>query len=305
MKGLELAKRYYTEYGLPMIERDFAEYKDRIAVGLVGHGSECFGYDDGISTDHDFEPGFCIWLTEEDERKFGFKLFRAYSKLPKEYMGVKVKDTSLFGSEGKGVKTIGDFYSYYIGGKEVPVDNRDWLLIPDYYLAEATNGEIFADPLGEFSRIRQDILNRPEDVTLKKLASSVFNMAQTGQYGYHRCLSHGEKGSAGIALSEFVKSATHAVYLLDRKYMPYYKWMFRGMDGLKLGYLKDDLVNLMDSPYDEERNTVIIERICRAVADEIRSQGLSERTEDYLEGYSYCIKNKITDNNLRNSSVIN
>ena len=64
MQGLELSKRYFEEFGRPMLERDFGEYLDRIAIGLVGHGSECFGYDDEISTDHDFTPGFCLWITE-------------------------------------------------------------------------------------------------------------------------------------------------------------------------------------------------------------------------------------------------
>ena len=80
MKGIELSRAFYLELGKPMIESEFAEYADRIAVGLVGHGSECFGFDDEISRDHDFEPSFCIWLTDEDEREFGFKLFRAYKK---------------------------------------------------------------------------------------------------------------------------------------------------------------------------------------------------------------------------------
>ena len=88
MKGLELSRRFYEEFGAPMIAEQFPEYRDRIAVGLVGHGSECFGYDDDISRDHDYGPGFCMFLTDEDEQKIGFRLFRAYSKLPHEYLGV-------------------------------------------------------------------------------------------------------------------------------------------------------------------------------------------------------------------------
>ena len=62
MKGLEISRAFYEEYGRPMLEKDFGKYIDKIAVGLVGHGSECFGFDDEISTDHDFEPGFCLFL---------------------------------------------------------------------------------------------------------------------------------------------------------------------------------------------------------------------------------------------------
>ena len=130
MKGLELARAYYEAYGKPMLEKDFADVRQRIAVGLCGHGSECFGWDDEVSRDHDFEPGFCLWLTEADERAFGFRLFRAYSKLPREFDGVRMENKSLFGSDFKGVHTIGQFYGFYIGD-HVPETNEEWLAIPD------------------------------------------------------------------------------------------------------------------------------------------------------------------------------
>lgn len=110
MKGIELSEKFFEEFGRPMIENEFGEYADRICAGLVGHGSECFGFDDGLSRDHDFGAGFCLWITEEDERRFGFRLFRAYEKLPKDYGGVVASKKSLFGGDAKGVQTIEGFY---------------------------------------------------------------------------------------------------------------------------------------------------------------------------------------------------
>ena len=46
MKGLDEARAFYEEYGRDMIHERFPEYEGRIAVGLAGHGSECFGFDD-------------------------------------------------------------------------------------------------------------------------------------------------------------------------------------------------------------------------------------------------------------------
>ena len=46
---LKISEVFFEEYGLPMLEKDFPEYKDQIAAGLVGQTSECFGYDDYIA----------------------------------------------------------------------------------------------------------------------------------------------------------------------------------------------------------------------------------------------------------------
>ena len=67
MKGIELCERFYHEYGAPMLDESFGDIKHLLAVGIMGSGSECFGYDDELSWDHDFEPGFCIFLPEKSE----------------------------------------------------------------------------------------------------------------------------------------------------------------------------------------------------------------------------------------------
>ena len=48
-------------------------------------------------------------------------------------------------------------------------------------------------------------------------------MAQAGQYNYPRCVRHGEYGAAVLALAEFVRAACGAVYLLNRRHMPYFR----------------------------------------------------------------------------------
>ena len=78
MKQMELARRYFEEFGRPMIESQFPQLKDSYAAGLAGEGSGCLGYDDEISQDHDFAPGFCIWLKKDDFDRWGSTLQQAY-----------------------------------------------------------------------------------------------------------------------------------------------------------------------------------------------------------------------------------
>lgn len=206
MKGIELSRSFFNEYGFPMLKENFPELLDRIAVGLVGHGSECFGFDDDISKDHDFSAGFCIWLPEEYEYEYGFKLSRAYSSLPNEYMGV-VRLRQSGGFAGRGVMTIEDFYRLYTGGPGAPQSTKDWLYLPVQALAEAVNGEVFYDPLGKFTEIRNKIKNgMPDDVRLKRIASLLFDTAQSGQYNFMRCLSHVSPGLPELRLQNLLKA---------------------------------------------------------------------------------------------------
>ncbi|MDY4187489.1 MAG: DUF4037 domain-containing protein [Candidatus Borkfalkiaceae bacterium] len=306
MKGLEISRNFWEEYGRPMIENEFSEYSGRIAAGLVGHGSECFGFDDELSTDHDFDAGFCIWLTEEDEKLFGFKLFRAYSKLPQEYMGCKIKNKSIFGNSHKGVHTIPEFYSFYTGCGGAPTSAEHWLSIPSHYLAEATNGEVFWDPLGEFTSIRNEILHgMPRDVWLKKAASAALTMAQTGQYNFSRILSRGDTASAAITLSRFAEATLEMIFLLNHAHAPYYKWLFKAAENLPemRGSVADVERLITDKDITQRQSEDLIEKICTSVIDELVLRGLCTKQGDYLEGYAYMLNNSIKDGNIRNSGI--
>ena len=119
MKGLELSERYYEAYGKPMIQKQFSGYEQRIAVGLVGDGSECLGYDDSLSQDHDFGPGFCLWLTREDFAAIGGELTKAYENLPKDFLGYQ-RNTTAQAAGRVGVMNTEEFYSRDVYKRQLP-----------------------------------------------------------------------------------------------------------------------------------------------------------------------------------------
>ncbi len=307
MKGIEESKRFYQQVGAPMLEKEFGDFVHRIAVGLVGHGSECYGYDDNVSRDHDFETGFCLWLTAEDEEKIGFKLTRAYERIKREYCGVKMDHSSVMGSNSQGVQVIDQFYKKYTGSNGAPQRWQDWLYTESAFLAEATNGEVWKDDLGEFSKIRNQILTgMPEDVRLKKIASCCVRMAQTGQYNYARCLSHGEEGAAMLALGDFVRVACEMIFLLNKKHAPYYKWVFRAMRDLPiLGDMSAPLEFLLTADNDNKKLKIdIVEDIVGAIIKEIKAQNLADCPDNYLEPFGIAIQRKIKCAEIRNLHVL-
>lgn len=299
MRGLERARELYESRGKELIHRLFPEYEDKIAVGLAGHGSECFGYDDELSEDHDFEEGFCLWIDDDTDREIGLALSRAYRQLK----GGGGKSSAL-AEQSRGVRRIGDFYRRYTGCAGAPDSWQAWLYLPSHALAEASNGQVWRDDRGLFSSIRREILTgMPEDVRKKRLAAKLITMAQAGQYNYSRCISHGEEGSAMLAMAEFVNAACASVFLLNRRHMPYYKWQFRAMGELeKLGDLRETLEFLLTGENDEAGRKLkgeLVEDVCAQVVKELRAQGLTCGSWDYLEPHALDLMEHIENPQIR------
>ncbi len=308
MKGLEIAKQYYMQFGVPMIKQQFPQLESVIAAGLVGSGSECFGFDDDVSRDHDFEPGFCLFIPDMIDRQTAFALERAYAKLPSEFIGLKRLKVQPVGGSRHGVMRISDFYRDKIGSPDGLHDLYDWFRVPEYALAEATNGEIFRDDAGIFTAIRENLLHIPEDVRKKKLAGHLLMMEQSGQYNYPRCLQHKETAAAQLAMHEFVQHAMHTIFLLNGKYAPFYKWSFRALRELsQLADHAQGLEFLISQPNDEStamHKKQIIRAIVTDLADCLIKQQLSSVSGNELELQAYAVNQSISDSRLRNEHIL-
>ncbi len=310
MQGLELSEKFFEEYGRPVLESDFSDVLPLLAAGLIGSGSECFGYDDEVSRDHDFEPGFCLFIPDEDvlDRRTAFLLERAYQKLPMEYMGLRRSLVSPVGGSRHGVILIDDFLTEKLGSADADLDTVQWLTIPEQSLLELINGRMFFDNYGVMTDIREKLRFFPEDVFLKKLASNLLLMAQSGQYNYRRCMDHGETGAAQLALFDFTESASHVMFLLNGRYMPYYKWRFRAMRELPRFAEEADLLeylittgNAGDSVSDKE---AVIETIVSDVIDELMDRGLTDAVCQDLEKHAYSVNDRIAGGELRNMHIL-
>ena len=303
-----------------MLEERFPELMDLIAVGVVGAGSECFGYDDDISRDHDFEHGFCIYLPDEERvsRRQEFLLGRAYESLPKEYMGLRRSLFNPAGSNRRGVFRTAEIYRNLTGIAEKPGDWRAYLSVPDCAMAEASNGEVFYDGLGEFSAIREAWRNPTEDVQRKKLCGYLIRMSQTGEYNYSRCLKRGDEATAMLAAAEFVKAAAAAFGWAYNRPTPYYKWCIRFVQDfpkgdIYAGFLRDALrfrggnreereasENALSAP----DNQYFIDETRVLLLSVLHRQGfVPEETED-LQKAAFLINDGIRDGVLRSLSPL-
>ena len=301
MNGLELAEAYYNEYGRKMLAEDFPDLTDSIAVGLLGSGSECMGYDDGVSQDHDFEPGFCIFVGDDIDSRTEFRLERAYAKLPDEFTGFKRQRLSPVGGNRHGVIRLSDFVESRTGSKTGELTMRQWLFVQEQLLIEITNGKVFVDESGMLTNIRDRLKYMPEDIRNKKLAGHLLMMAQAGQYNYYRAKKRGDEGAVLLALHEFAMSGIHVVYLLNNRYMPYYKWAFRGMRDI--GIMSKEADTFVSILKGAENAGDLVEGIAEKVIAELKRQGLTDATCGDLEKHAYSVNDRVKSGEIRNMSI--
>lgn len=301
-KGMDLSREYYEQVGKPMLLEKFPDYFSQMTIGLVGEGSECFGFDDEISKDHDFGPGFCIWITDALYGKIGKELQEAYEQLPPIYKGT-LRMTTAQGRGRVGVFKIGSFYQKLLGLPVIPESLEEWAAVEEYGLAAATNGTVFRDSPNGFSMIREKLLSYyPPELWRSKLAREAVHISQSGQYNYGRMMLRGDVVTGEIAIGEFIKHVMSMVYLLNKSYAPYYKWMHRGMKelswGSRIGKLLEELALLpsqeqawigveeeeMQGKVNErDHKVMLVEKICTLLLEKLKEEGLAAGVDNYLE----------------------
>ena len=64
--GIKLCGQFYEEVVQPILLTRFPELKH--AAALIGNGSEVLGFDDELSTDHDWGPRVLLFVETADQQ---------------------------------------------------------------------------------------------------------------------------------------------------------------------------------------------------------------------------------------------
>lgn len=307
MKGMDICRDYFNEICYPMLRRDYSNALPRMAAGLIGEGSECYGYDDLLSRDHDFGPGFQIFIPKEDMPRYGDSLQASLKKLPSAFRHYPPRNQSQFGDGRIGLFAIEDFYGKYIAVPGVPDRLSIWRQIPEHALSTVTNGEVFFDHLGIFTSIREELKKGyPRDIKLKKMSARLLQMAQSGQYNFPRCIKRKEYVAALLALDKFISAAMSYAYLLNDTYCPYYKWAHRGLYDLPI--MGKDMASklarlvLLSPEKESDEMAWLIEEICIRIFEDLNQRGWSGSKDAFLLEHGMHLVTLIEDPGLRGSN---
>lgn len=292
-KNIEACELFYTHVFKEIIETEFTLYQDRIAVGVVGEGSDCFGFDDVISADHDYGIGLCFWLTKEDYEQIGKRLDERYHQFV------------LFKHHRRGVFVIEDFYESVLQTSDI----TNIEVIPEYLLACATNGKVFFDPLGKFSEIREKLNNYyPHELWRKRLATAIHNFSQYAQSNYSRMMARKDTLTANLCIYKAIETALDLIYLFNKQYAPYYKWKKEGIKNTPLGKEILPILNeisqletqkeawenvVYDAKMINEHDQVVIlfDRVAFILLEELKKNHLVNDEDVFLEKYVMDIAN--------------
>ena len=293
--GMELCRAYYETYGRAMIHEKFSEYEDRIAVGLAGEGSDCFGYDDEASRDHDWGPSFLMWVSDQVYEEIGERLQAAYEELPRTFLGYTYQ-TSRQGAGRRGVQTIRGFYGRLLGMEHMEgiykaMETENPGLVPfrqmeESALAAAVNGSVFRDDEGIFTQIRMLLTEHyPERLRYLRIAEAAARFCQYGQYNSGRMLRRGDRLSSRILLGRAAEEALKLVYYMERSFPPHDKWLAEGVRRLGGDGRYEDLLRLllaaMESPGENACRSM--EQVGGLLAHGLYRAGYISDIESFLE----------------------
>lgn len=286
MKGLTLCRRYYETYGAPMIAEKFPAYRNRIAVGLVGEGSDCFGYDDAYSADHDFGPGFCMWVSDETYEEIGEQLQQAYEQLPVTFEGYTRRESS-YGRGRRGVCRIKDFYVRLLG-TDCP-EQINWQQVSDSALAAAVSGEVFRDEEGLFTDIRKKLQQGyPLQVRYLRMAQAAAEFAQCAQYNFPRMSKRGAFVTAEMMRSDGIKAAMKLQHYLENRYPIHDKWLYRSIQKSEQGCGMARMIEgiLSGEKKDWEKVSRDLDALGSYLVQELYRTGFISDIDTYLDAHA-------------------
>jgi len=246
VKGVDLSRRYFQKVGLPALRQHFPGWVDRVACGLIGPGSDVFGYDDEISRDHNWGPRFWVVLSPEDYGAIGRQMTeRLLAELPADFEGYGIREFP----SGKGerhvrVWDVRDMCESMLGYADVPEDDVSWLGIAEHRLFELHAGEVWHDPQRLLIGLRERTSYFPEMVWRKRMA--FFWEGVFFADNFVRCAVRGERVAEQMYLGWALHCIMRLAFMLNRRYAPYRKWLHRAFRELpRLASEIDPLLTIM------------------------------------------------------------
>jgi Domain of unknown function (DUF4037) len=222
--GLEMSRQFYERLVRPILHAGFPGLP--YSAALLGRGSEVLGFDDTMSTDHDWKPRVLLFLREDDRVRHGDGINDLLRReLPPTFRGHMAAYE---------IHTVRGYFLEQLDlDVEEEIEARDWLTLPEHGLRMFTAGEVYHDEVG-LNAARDRLAYYPRDVWLYFLVAGWWRVHPEMQLVGRTGVVGDELGSALIG-SRLVSDLMRLCFLMERQYAPYSKWFGTAFSRLPSG----------------------------------------------------------------------
>lgn len=245
--GLQISREFINELLLPELQRAIPDGFDRLAVGILGTGSDVLGLDDEISRDHHWGPRANILYLRQDADRVAERVGKCIAQLPATYNDFELT-RNVKNQTGICHGAIEDFFIEFLGTAELPQRDADWLKFCEVDLLHVTGGAIVYDGLGEMTRRREALAYYPDNVWKKRIADwCMYACGRDAPYNLHRVSKRGDDITSTMYFGLCLKRFMELTFALNRRYAPYTKWLNRSFR--KLPKYGSDMAGLIDQAF--------------------------------------------------------
>jgi hypothetical protein len=242
---IDISRNFFEEVVKPILQEHFPAETARTAFGVFGYGLEALRLDDEYSRDHHWGLRIdALMPPAVFEGKRHEIMATLNTHLPDSFQGHSLRAAHLAGA-GLAPDNLQAFLTRTIGIDHPPQNYIEWLKIPEEDIIHITNGEVWSDPLGEFTAIRQVFQGYyPEPVRLRRIANWCRFFSGMGTYALKRAILRDNEFYATTRFSNAIRLGIQLAFLLDKQYFPYDKWLIAYLERLpRLGKPMLPLVN--------------------------------------------------------------
>lgn len=290
IKGLELSESFFNENKALLFKKIPSNAIEYITIGLFGFGSECYGVDDEISEDHDFDQGFIILVEDSVPLTDFLKIKQAYDCLPKLY-----KRFCLLNQTKHGVHYMKEYLNY--------LGVNDIKNISDESKALLLNGKLFYQGFAStFANLRYDIRKNSNYDFLIDLSLKALEINKYIPYNLKRSLDRGDLYTFKSLKNNLVNHLIEFYYIYHKMYLPHDKLRLKLMDNNSI--IKKWIYYILD----HDDISKLYEEISAKIIETLHNFNVIKRIntlyiEDYKEEITSFIKEWDIKRKLTNEIV--
>ncbi|MGM9972060.1 MAG: DUF4125 family protein [Anaeroplasmataceae bacterium] len=286
IKGLDLSEAYFKYTRDKLFEGLDENTINSLTIGLFGLGSECYGADDIISEDHDFDPGYIVLVLDSVSKETFNIIVNNYNSLEKCFNRFYVMPL-----DKKGVHYFSQYLREFLGVKDINnLSEQSKSLI--------TNGRIFHN--GFFTKYNNLIYNIKKDTNYNYLPNIILKTLEINQYipyNLNRALERKDYRLYELLKNHLIDKLIEYYYLYHKKYLPHDKLALKLIDDNSI--IKKWIYQIMDNNLDG-----LFETISSHLLKVLDSYGCIKKLGTiYIEDYRFELVQYIKEYNYKRDII--